>query len=101
MSESVSGAWTISINAPQGAQRLVVDLLQQNGSVTGSARAMGNTVEITEGTFGYGRLTFGVRVSRPVPMRLRFDVMVDGDELSGHVVAWAFGKQPVTGGRKL
>jgi hypothetical protein len=97
---SPNGTWTISINSPQGAQRAAVELVHEGESVTGTARVMGNSMDLMEGRFENGRLTFAIRVSRPVPMRLRFDLSVDGDELTGHVLAGAFGRQPVSGRRE-
>lgn len=96
---SVDGTWDITIESPMGAQRAVLELTRDGDAVGGTGRAMGNTMAVTDGAVDDGRVTFAMRVTRPVPMRLRFDLEVAGDEATGHVVAGPFGKQPVTGRR--
>lgn len=95
----VDGSWTITIHSPMGDQRGVLDLAVHDGFLTGNAAAMGTRLELAEGTVDGDRVTFSMRVKRPMPMRLRFDLAVDGDDLHGHVVAGPFGKQQVTGHR--
>lgn len=96
---SVDGTWDITIDSPMGVQRAVLVLVREGDAVTGTGRAMGSTMVVTDGSAADGRVTFAMRVTRPVPMRLRFDLQLEDDEATGHVVAGPFGKQPVTGRR--
>ena len=96
---TVDGNWRITINSPMGAQQAVLELTSEAATVTGTGRAMGNTMDVKDGVLEGSHLTFAMRVARPVPMRLRFDLQIDGDDMTGHVVAGPFGKQPINGQR--
>lgn len=96
---TVDGTWGITISTPMGKQNATVELASDGGTVTGTAKAMGNAMEVQEGRVQDGRLTFATRVTKPLPMTLQFDLAVSGDTLDGHVVAGPMGRQKVTGGR--
>jgi hypothetical protein len=96
---TVDGTWSITISTPMGKQKATVDLVAQGGTVTGTAKAMGNAMDVQDGRFADDRLTFATRVAKPLPMTLEFDLAVAGDSLDGTVVAGPMGRQKVTGER--
>lgn len=95
----IDGTWTVTIATPMGSQVAALDLTSAGDRVSGVGRAMGSTMHVTDGVLDGGHLTFRMRVSRPMPMTLAFDVVVTGDSLAGEVKAGAFGRQKVTGSR--
>jgi hypothetical protein len=91
----VSGAWTgtFRIALPDGQMRddtVHMVLRQSGGTITGTAGPNANQqVPIARGTIEGNRLTIDV----PVPDgRFRFDVVLDGDRLTGEVTRTAGGQ---------
>lgn len=95
----VDGTWNITLDTPMGKQRSVLELAAEGGTLTGTGRAMGNSMEIRDGRVDGAEVTFGMRVTRPIPMTLTFRLVISGSTLAGEVVAGPLGTQKVTGRR--
>ena len=57
------------------------------------------TLEITDGAVSGNTLTWTAQIEQPMPMKLSFNVEVNGDEMTGNVQLGMFGNAPVKGTR--
>ena len=96
---AVDGKWEITINSPMGAQKAVLDLKSDGGTLSGTQTAQGNTQPLANGKVDGGNLSWSANITSPMPMTLEFTGSVEGDALKGSVKAGAFGSFPFQGGR--
>lgn len=98
---SVEGAWDLVIDTPIGRQRAVVELSTQDGVLHGVARDLrhGLEVPLTDLVVDGDRLTWAQSVTKPMRLNLTFDVVVAGDEMTGHSKAGRLPRSKVTGRR--
>jgi hypothetical protein len=96
---SADGTWNVSINSPMGKQKGVLELTTEGDKLTGIGKAMGNTMELLDGSVDGDNLSFAMQISRPMQMRMEFHLAIDGDQIAGDVKAGMLGKQKVSGER--
>jgi hypothetical protein len=96
---NADGTWNVIIETPMGPQQGRLVLETEDGELFGTSEALGDTVEIDEGTVDGDRIGFSIKVKRPIPMTLVFDLAVTVDALAGTVLAGTLGEQKVTGVR--
>jgi len=97
---SVSGKWTLSVDAGGQIIEVVLDLKQNGAAMTGtmSSVAGGGTVE--KGTVSAKNLSVTVKGEvQGQQTELQFDGALDGDKVSGTVVVPGLGSFPFTGSR--
>ena len=68
--------------------------------LTGTATGKGETVELHDITVAAQRVTWRQSVTKPMRLNLDFDVVVDGDRLTGHSKAGRLPRSAVTGVRR-
>jgi hypothetical protein len=59
----------------------------------------GDDIALTDLTLDGNRLTWGQAIRRPMRLNLTFDVVIDGDEMTGHSEAGRLPSSKVTGHR--
>ncbi|MDQ0369621.1 hypothetical protein [Catenuloplanes indicus] len=96
---SISGTWNVEISTPMGKQTAILDLATDGDVLTGTAKQGGETAPIQDGTASGDNATFTLDLTKPIPVRLAFNVTASGDELSGDVKLGAFGTSKVSGTR--
>lgn len=96
---SVAGTWNLSIATPIGKQAVVLELIDDNGSLRGTATGAGETVDLVNPRLDENRLTWTQSITKPVKLDLAFDVTFDGDALEGTAKAGLLPKSKVTGAR--
>lgn len=96
---TVAGKWNVVIDSPLGKQEGVLDLKTDGSTLMGTSTGGGTTVDIFDGTVDGDRLRFSIRIKQPMPMKLQFNLAVEGESLSGDVKAGILGRQKVTGER--
>ncbi|MCX5126493.1 hypothetical protein [Streptomyces sp. NBC_00347] len=103
---SVEGIWDLTVSTPIGRINAVVELLRQDGVLTGIARGAGEEVPLGDLTLtcapdgdGY-RLTWKQAVTKPMRLNLAFAVTVTGDALAGTSKAGRLPASKVTGRRR-
>ena len=79
----VEGIWNLSLSAPLGKIKVVGELREQDGALTGVARGADEEVPLSEVALEGDRLTWKQAVSKPMRLNLAFDVTVNGDALRG------------------
>jgi len=79
----IAGTWDVTIATPIGIIAVVLDLTENNGSITGNARGDSETVPLMGATLTGNRLTWKQAIRKPIRLNLSFDVTVDGETLTG------------------
>ncbi|MFJ3423132.1 hypothetical protein ACIPN8_43205 [Streptomyces sp. NPDC086082] len=97
---SVVGTWDLSVFTPIGKIKVVIELHEREGVLTGVARGAGEEVPLADISLDGDRLTWKQAVTKPIRLNLAFDVTVDGDTLRGTSKAGRLPSSKVTGERR-
>jgi cytochrome P450 len=91
--------WELTLSTPVGPQVMTAQIVRSGDSFTGimSSAEMGSK-DITGKSSGTS-LTWTLGLTKPVSIKLGFDVNVDGDKMTGSVKLGMFGKAALTGKR--
>jgi hypothetical protein len=95
----LTGDWDVTIKTPVGSLAVVYTFVD-HGTLTGTATGKGETVPLRDVAVAGQRVTWRQSVAKPVRLSLEFDVMVDGDRLTGHSKAGRLPRSAVTGVRR-
>ena len=98
---SVDGTWNLVIDTPIGKQRAELRLSVVDGVLRGVAcdQRYGEQVELTGIVLDGDRLTWAQAITRPMRLRLAFDVTIAGDRMTGRAKAGRLPGSTVTGHR--
>jgi hypothetical protein len=96
----VTGEWDVVIKTPIGSLQVLYTFTNDSGVLTGTATGKGETVALRDITVGAQRVTWRQSVTKPMRLNLEFDVIVDGDRLTGHSRAGRLPRSAVTGVRR-
>ncbi len=96
---AVDGTWEITINSPMGAQKAKLELVVQDGALTGTQHAQGSSQPLSNGKADGNTISWSANITSPMPLTLEFSGAVDGDVLKGSVKAGGFGSFPFAGAR--
>lgn len=96
----VAGRWNVSIATPVGKQAVVYDITVAGGAVAGTATQGGETTPLLDMAASGNRLTWSQHVTRPMKLHLRFDVVVNGDVMTGTAKAGMLPASKLTGVRR-
>jgi len=96
---AVDGSWNISVETPIGAKQATLDLSTEGERLTGTQSADGGSTSITDGKVAANKVSWKVAITNPMPLTLEFEGTVEGDRISGHANAGAFGSMPFSGTR--
>jgi hypothetical protein len=96
----LSGDWDVTIKTPIGSLKVVYHFTDADGTPTGTATGRGETVQLRDITVNGQRVTWHQSVTKPMRLNLDFDVVVDGDRLTGHSKAGRLPRSAVTGTRR-
>ncbi|HXO51569.1 MAG TPA: hypothetical protein VN888_11185 [Mycobacterium sp.] len=98
------GDWDVTIKTPIGSLAVGYSFIERNGTVAGTATGKGETVPLRDiavaNDAGRQRVTWRQSVTKPMRLNLEFDVVVDGDRLTGHSKAGRLPRSVVTGVRR-
>jgi hypothetical protein len=95
----VTGDWDVTIKTPIGSMAVAYTFTDLDGMVTGTATGKGETVSLRDIVVDGQRVTWRQSVTKPMRLNLEFDVVIDGDRLSGHSKAGRLPRSAVTGVR--
>jgi hypothetical protein len=96
----LTGEWDVVIKTPIGSVQVLYTFTNDSGVLTGTATGKGETVALRDITVAAQRVTWRQSVTRPMRLNLEFDVIVDGDRLTGHSRAGRLPRSAVTGVRR-
>ncbi|MGV0789523.1 hypothetical protein ABQF33_21695 [Mycolicibacterium sp. XJ2] len=101
---SVVGDWDVRIKTPVGTLEVVYSFVEQDGAITGTAQSKSESVPLRDITVVEGvdgqRVTWRQTVTKPMRLKLEFDVQVHGDHLTGHSRAGRLPRSAVSGVRR-
>lgn len=78
----------------------VVEPSDDGATFTGTMTSSVDKIDVDDGKIEGNRLSWKAKVSVPIPMTLKCQATLDGDDLNGQVKAGAFGSMPFTGRRQ-
>jgi hypothetical protein len=96
----IAGDWDVTIKTPIGSLAVAYTFAESDGSIIGSATGKGETVALRDIVVDGQRVTWRQSVTKPMRLNLDFDVVIDGDRLSGHSKAGRLPRSAVTGVRR-
>lgn len=94
----IDGDWNMVLATVAGPQAMVGRFTTAGDVLKGVLDSDQGSQEFT-GTVAGNRLKWGMKVTAPMPMTLKYDLTVDGDSISGKVKLGMFGTAKVTGDR--
>jgi len=94
--DQLTGDWDVTIKTPIGSLAVVYTFTDDGGTATGK----GETVPLRDIVVAGQRVTWRQSVTKPMRLNLEFDVVVDGDRLTGHSKAGRLPRSAVTGTRR-
>jgi hypothetical protein len=97
---AVDGDWDVTIKSPMGDQKAVLSIASDGASFSGKMVGGLGSMDIPAGTVDGNTLSWKMDMTVPMPMSLDCTATVDGDAVSGQVVAGAFGAMGLSGTRK-
>jgi hypothetical protein len=78
-----AGTWNVTFDTPIGKMDVVFNITDDGGVIRGTAATDKETVEFIDPVADENRLTWSQKVTTPMRLTLKLDVVVDGDRLSG------------------
>ena len=94
-----AGTWDVVIDSPAGRQPAKGVFTVQGNVVTGRQFSSQGSVDL-KGTVEGNHGVWSGKATKPFPIKLEFDVVLDGDTFTGTVKTGPFGTFPVTGTRQ-
>lgn len=99
MTMSLDGIWEITIHTPLGKQAVTLVIATQP-AMSGTATLGAETVSFLNPQLAGNRLTWAQKVTKPFNMTIQFDVLVDGNLMTGTAKAGIFPPSKLEGQRK-
>ncbi|MEW4428122.1 DJ-1/PfpI family protein [Paenibacillus pabuli] len=93
------GKWEVIISTPIGKLETRLVIHTDNGSIRGTATQDGETVELIHPRDQGDKLVWDLRVSKPMKLQLHFEVIVQGDVMTGTAKAGFLPASKLTGHR--
>ena len=91
--------WRCTLQTPAGPQELTVQLVRNGETLTGRIDSPMGGEAISNGKIAGDKLTWTMQVSKPMSIKLSFDVRVNGTEMTGKVKLGLFGSAALSGQR--
>ena len=96
----ILGTWDVDLKTPIGTLSAVYVFTDADGVLAGTASTKSETVPLAAIVCDGPRVTWRQSVTRPMRLNLDFDVVVDGQTLTGHSRAGRLPRTMVTGARR-
>ncbi|SEP70598.1 carbon-monoxide dehydrogenase large subunit [Solimonas aquatica] len=94
----IDGIWKLVLATPIGPQKFNGNFVTDGDKVSGTLDSdMGS--QAFSGVVEGNRLRWDLKVTKPVSVTLKYDVLIEGDKLSGKVKMGIFGNAKLTGER--
>lgn len=94
----IVGKWNVTIHGPTGPQETTLELVSENGVLSGTQAAMGQVEVATDLTFNLEsrELAWVNKIKKPLPITLKFSGVLEDGNISGKVNAAIMGAFPFT-----
>jgi hypothetical protein len=97
----VEGTWKVIIRTPIGKQHVDLFISARNGRLEGTATQGTETVPLLDPVAEGSRLTWSQNVTKPLRLTIRFDVTIDGAQMSGTAKAGVLPLSKLEGHRQI
>lgn len=95
----VDGNWNITLASPVGPQEFICTF-KTDGAVLSGTLTMGKmSMDFSGGSVEGNQVKFDLKTDKPVKVTLKYNLVVEGDKLSGKCKMGIFGSAKVTGTR--
>ena len=95
---NAAGSWKVTLSTPMGAQVMQLHIATRDETFTGRIESPMGDMDIAGSAKG-NALNWVVEVTRPMKLKVTFDVVVEGDAMSGTAKMGFMGKAKLTGER--
>ncbi len=93
------GDWDTTIATPVGKLQVKLSISTSNGTIQGKATQGEETVEFLNPVLQDNKLTWSLRITKPMRLNLKFEVAADGDHMTGIAKAGVLPASKLTGKR--
>lgn len=93
------GDWNATIATPIGKLQVKLSISTSNGLIQGKATQGDETVELMNPALQDNKLTWSLRITKPMRLNLKFEVAADGDRMTGIAKAGLLPASKLTGKR--
>lgn len=93
------GDWDITIATPVGKLQVKLSISTRDGMIHGTATQGDETVKFLNPLLQDNKLTWSLRISKPMRLNLRFEVASKGDQMTGFAKAGILPASKLTGMR--
>ena len=94
----VDGSWNMVLATPMGPQKMIGRFTTEGEVLKGMLESDQGSMAF-EGTITGNRLKWDMKVAKPIPITLKYDLVMDANKLSGKCKMGLFGSANVTGER--
>jgi aerobic carbon-monoxide dehydrogenase large subunit len=94
----IDGTWHTVLATPMGPERIVMRFETKDGVLTGGMTSAQGSMDF-QGVVAGSNMKFDLKVKKPMPITLKYDLKIDGDVLTGKVKMGMFGTAKLTGER--
>lgn len=95
---TIDGDWQMVLATPVGPQEMMGHFETDGSSLSGYLSSAEGQQSFT-GTVEGNQLKFDLKVEKPMKLTLKYDIVIEGDTLTGKVKMGIFGKAKLTGKR--
>ena len=95
----IEGKWDTTISTPIGNLPVLLELTSKDGQLAGTAEQGGDIVTLDNLVQKESNLTWSMKVTKPMPLTLKFSVLVDRDKMFGEAKAGMLPASKLTGHR--
>lgn len=97
--DSIDGNWALNMKSAMANQDMVAHFEAAGSSVSGYLEAPEGRQDFSGGVLAGNRLTFEMKVEKPMKITLKYDLAFEGDAVTGKCKMGMFGSAKVTGSR--
>ncbi|MEV6520952.1 hypothetical protein [Longispora sp. NPDC051575] len=97
---SVEGFWKVAVSTPLGTRHTVLELFTEDGVLQGISRGEKEELILKDLRLEGDKLSWYQSIKRPMRMDLSFDLVVDGDDMTGTAKGGIMPASKVTGRRE-
>ena len=97
----VAGTWAMVATTPMGQQNVRLSVVPDGDGFTGSVKGDFGEIDVTDGQIEDGPvLRWTMKLRNPLPLTVKCQAELAGDDLTGTISAFGLGSFPITGRRE-
>jgi len=96
---SLSGKYECITKTPMGEQKTIYEITVEGNTFSGPNSGSLGTLDLENGKIDGNKLTWTMRMTKPLPINFEGEVEIIDDQLSGIIKAGVMGSSEITGKR--